>query len=635
MEDEIYDHVSHKHGLSRIPESARKGETSHVCYGCWRAFLPGEATYGCSLRCGFEWFLHKECMEMPREITHPIHPSHPLTLALNHSKFKKCAVCKSTEVGGLGYKCRQACDGFWIHMECCEGFEDKDEKQAPLAHPSHPQHELRFSKKTRWCPFPCDACGATEKKGDSYICTLCDYWIHHSCALLPHSAHFPHHHHSLSLAFSTPRHYILNRFDCGVCNTTLPLSRWVYHCRLCSYVVHLNCATSTFVDGENEDAKVIDDERVATKFPIAVDEMYEEMIIAFVKRQRGQILIPRDHGKYSFSHHPHPLTFNAFSSCSSSSSQDHYKKDDEEYDEDDFDRWELTCDGCTLPIRAKKPTDDDDDDYENENGYMSCDECKYFLHLSCFNLPLEIPSLPIHPLKDHNLRLHHVDGKLTGWIRCDICRGYTNGLYYACTYKGCVFKIDIKCASLPNTIKHAAHPRHNYLKLVTENEFRSGFCVNCYWPISERKEQYKCNCCRFCVCAKCVMLPATNKHRLENHVLALTYDAYVNRPGEFYCSNCEGQMQPRDYMYHCRDCDQSFHPRCFPATSGDYRNINFGREQYVISKIHDSRHSLRFQIITNKKRCDLCHVNYYDKPGFQCVSCFFVVCLTCGLKHMG
>ena len=372
--------------------------------------------------------------------------------------------------------------------------------------------------------------------------------------------------------------------------------------------------------------------------------MYVEMIKPFLKRHKGQILIPhhdhdhdrdRDHdnhnigGKYNFSNHPHPLTFNTFStlsSSSSSSSYDHYKKDDEEEDDvDDFDRWELTCDGCTLPIRAKKQTDDDD--YENENGYMSCDECKYCLHLSCFNLPLEIPSLPIHPLQDHSLTLRNVDGKLTGWIKCYICRSCTNGLYYACTHKLCRFEIDIKCASLPDTIKHASHQRHNYLKLVKADDFRFGVCDNCHWPIYRRREQYRCNSCSFFVCGRCVMLPATNKHRLENHLLPLTYDACVNRPGDFYCSNCEVQMEPTMWMYHCRDCDQSFHPRCFPATSGDYRNIKYGT-QYVISNIHD--HPLRFQIISKKKKCGLCHRDKYDWPGFQCVSCFFVVCKACG-----
>ncbi|XP_047937715.1 uncharacterized protein LOC125185256 [Salvia hispanica] len=569
MEHESFIHMIHEHPLSLIPDSAEKSDYSKWCYGCWRYILPGDATYGCSLECGFELLLHKECMEKSREIMHPIHPSHPLTL---HDSEKisdkiKCAVCKG-DVYGLSYICSQGgCDGLWIHMGCT-GF--LNDKQPTMAHPSHPQHELHFSKKTRWCPFPCDACGATAK-GDSYNCNICDYWIHESCALLPESKDFPHHHHSLSLAFYPPLEYIRYDFDCAVCNSTLPLTRWVYHCHLCRYVVHLNCATSTF-DSENANANAIDDEKEAAKFPIAVDDMYEEMIKPFVKRQREQILIPHhDHenhnigGKYSFSNHPHHLltftTFSTLSSSSSSSSHDHYKKDDEEEDdEDDFGsipRSELTCNGCTLPIREKKQTGDG---YEYENGYMSCDECKYFLHLSCFNLPLEIPSLPIHPHQDHSLRLQDVAGKLTGL--------------------------------------------------------------------------YKCNSCRITVCGACVMLPARNEHRLENHLLPLTYDARFNRPGEFYCSNCEDQMDPRSWMYHCRDCDQSFHPRCIPATSGRYRNIKFGTQQYVFSKIHDPHHSLRFQIISKKKRCDLCHKDRYDMPGFQCVSCNFVVCNDCGLKHM-
>ncbi|XP_042005537.1 uncharacterized protein LOC121754226 [Salvia splendens] len=632
MEQESFLHMCHEHPLSLIPESAKKSYYNSWCYGCYRYILPGDATYGCrrrSRRCGFPMLLHKECMEMPREIMHPVHPSHHLTLHGTEYFYglKKCAVCKG-DMYGLSYRCSHGgCDGLWIHMGCAGFLSDK---QPAMAHPSHPQHDLHFSKKTRWCPFPCDACGAT-KKGDSYTCNICDYWIHESCALLPASKDFPHHHHSLSLAFYLPPEYIQYDFDCAICNTTLPLRRWVYHCHLCRYVVHLNCATSTF-DNDNENANTIDDEEEATKFPIPVEDMYVEMIKPFVKRHKGQILINHNiGGKYSFSNHPHLLTFTTFStlsSSSSSSSYDHYKEDDE----DDFDRWELTCDGCTLPIRAKKQTDGDD--YENENGYMSCDECKYFLHLSCFNLPLEIPSLPIHPLQDHNLRLQNVDGKLTGWIRCNICPGFNNGLYYACTYKGCVFKIDIKCASLPNTIKHAAHPRHNYLKLVTDNDFRSDFCVNCYNFINTKVGQYRCNSCRITVCGACVMLPARNEHRLENHLLPLTYDARFNRPGEFYCSNCEDQMDPKSWMYHCQDCDQSFHPECFPATSGIYKNIKFGTQQYVFSKIHDPRHSLRFQIISKKKRCDLCHEDSYDTPGFQCVSCNFIVCKACGMKHM-
>ncbi|XP_047938078.1 uncharacterized protein LOC125185567 [Salvia hispanica] len=637
MEHESFTHMFHEHPLSLIPYSSQNRFYEYWCYGCWRNILPGDATYGCSRGCGSLTLFHKECMEMPREIVHPIHPSHPLTLHDSRYGLQMCAVCEGY-VYGLGYRCSQGgCDGLCIHMGCADDvLNDKKEKEPIMKHPSHP-HELRFSKKTRWCPFPCDACGATEK-GDSYTCIVCDYCIHESCALLPLSKDFPHHQHALSLAFSPPREYIQYEFDCGICSTTLPLRRWVYHCPLCRYVVHLNCATSTLVDNDNGDANAIDgDEKEATKFPIAVEDMYEEMIRPFVKRQKEQILIRHNDcdnhnisGKYSFSNHPHHLlTFTTFSSASSSSSSshDHYKRDEDGFE--NIPRWELICDGCMLPIHEKKQTNDGDG---YETGYMSCDECKYFLHLSCFNLPLEIPSLPIHPLKDHSLMLRSA-GKLTHWIQCGVCDNCsTNGLYYSCTYEDCGFNIDIKCASLPNIIKHAAHPRHNYLKLVTKvNIYEFVFCVNCHRNKFSRKAHFKCNSCRISVCGDCVMLPAKNNHRLENHLLSLTYDTCVNRPGEFYCSSCERHMDPRSWMYHCRDCDQSFHPDCFPATSGWYRNIKFGTE-HVISSIHD--HPLRFQIITNKKRCDQCHEDSYDKPGFQCGSCFFVMCKYCGLKHM-
>ncbi|XP_047976777.1 uncharacterized protein LOC125218985 [Salvia hispanica] len=400
MEQESFPHMCHEHPLSLIPDSSEKNHGISICLGCWRYFLPGEEAYGCiSKLCISERFLHKECMEMPQEIMHPIHPLHPLTMYKPEDLYetKKCAICEE-DVKGLRYRCSQSgCDGLWIHLACTG---TRNEKHSPVEHLSHPDHQLRYSKKTRWCPFPCDACGATEK-GDSYTCTVCDYSIHQSCALLPQSKDFPHHHHSLSLAFSLPYEYIPYEFDCAICSLTLPLRRWVYHCKLCRYVVHLKCATSTF-DDENENGNAIDDVKVVTKFPKVEDDIYEEMIRPFVKRQRGKLDITPHHdqdnhnigGKYSFSNHPHLLTFTTFSlasSSSSSSSHYHCKIDDDDDDDDDFEsipRSEIICDGCTLAIHEKKQTDDGDG---YESGYMSCDECKYFLHLSCFNLPLGSP----------------------------------------------------------------------------------------------------------------------------------------------------------------------------------------------------------------------------------------------------
>lgn len=137
------------------------------------------------------------------------------------------------------------------------------------------------------------------------------------------------------------------------------------------------------------------------------------------------------------------------------------------------------------------------------------------------------------------------------------------------------------------------------------------------------------------MCKRCVFLPEANKHGLmEKHRLPLTYDAHVNHPSEFYCGSCEHKMHRKSWMYYCRKCDESFHPGCFPTTSGKYMNINFGAEQYYVS--HHPHHPLRFQVITKKQRCDVCRDVAYHKPGFQCVSCNFVMCFDrCGRKHMG
>ncbi|XP_057770232.1 uncharacterized protein LOC130990051 [Salvia miltiorrhiza] len=385
MEKESIPHMFHQHPLSLIPNLAAETDTnfwSAWCYGCWRHFLPGEAAYGCSQKCGMNWLLHKECMEMPREIRHPLHPSHSLTLqASSYGVTGSCAVCEFVAYGLL-YKCSGGCE-WWIHLGCTGDFEAAAVDDSTMKHPSHPQHQL--IKNTRSCSFPCDACGATHK-GNAYICTICNYWIHESCALLPVSAHFPHHRpdHSLSLAFNLPNEYIKYEFVCAICSETLPMRRWVYHCQLCRYVVHINCATNTSslsLSNSSNNENAIDDAKDITKGPI--DDIYEEIIRPFVKRERGQISITHDHDNqktYSI-----PISG-------------------------------LTCDGCTLPIQEKKQRDDDDDDDdEYENGYMSCDECKYFLHLSCFNLPPHLPSHPLHPIQNHNLTLRNA-GKLTDWV---------------------------------------------------------------------------------------------------------------------------------------------------------------------------------------------------------------------------
>ncbi|XP_047952294.1 uncharacterized protein LOC125197814 [Salvia hispanica] len=113
-------------------------------------------------------------------------------------------------------------------------------------HPSHPRHELTLLwKPGRAASLRCDACGAIHR-GNSYFCTLCQYCISQSCAALPASLDRHHlHNHPLSLAYRLPLEYLKYHFKCDVCLKVLLPRYWVYHCRICRYVAHLNCTIST------------------------------------------------------------------------------------------------------------------------------------------------------------------------------------------------------------------------------------------------------------------------------------------------------------------------------------------------------------------------------------------------------
>ncbi|XP_042059691.1 uncharacterized protein LOC121804243 [Salvia splendens] len=112
-------------------------------------------------------------------------------------------------------------------------------------HPSHPHHELTLlCKPGRAASLRFDACGAIHR-GNSYFCTFCQYCISQRCAALPATLDRHHlHNHPLSLAYRLPLEYLKYDFKCDVCLKALLPRYWVYHCGICRYVAHINCAIS-------------------------------------------------------------------------------------------------------------------------------------------------------------------------------------------------------------------------------------------------------------------------------------------------------------------------------------------------------------------------------------------------------
>ncbi|KAL1534164.1 hypothetical protein AAHA92_30383 [Salvia divinorum] len=581
------DHSSHQHPFILTSEPA---DRRRYCWGCLRYIFSGETVYRCIHRCKY-YTLHEECAEMPREITLSSHLQHSL-IQKQLSKYpSKCAVCK-VRVQVIGYYCSSPypCD-FQIHLGCVHSM-DVTGEPSRTKHPSHPQHDLKLLwRPGRAASIRCDACGGIHS-GNSYVCTVCSYSINESCAALAVTVDGPHlHGHPLSLAYRLPREYS----------------------KICRYVVHLNCAATASPLIKDVDPSVI---------AVPVHDVAEELIGPFVTKLGVKIMLSSDNeivnGEYKFHSSDHrlrlisPPLHNPEESC-------HDDNDDEE-DDADLNYSKFVCDACTAPISSS---------YK----YISCSDCNYFLHLACFQLPPEIPSHPLHPNPHHILTLH-TRPKLN-FVYCNICGFYTNGLFYSCNK--CIFKVDIKCVSLPDTIKHAAHPHHrpNLLTTVVTSQRDFYFVRMCNECGSDAFGHvcYTCDVCQIILHSKCAVLPAqVSNPRWDKHPLPLTFHATANHPSDFYCEVCEKQMHPKMWMYHCRDCDVSIHPKCLP-TSGAYRNIKFGH-RYDIGTLH--QHPIVHQL-TNKLRCDVCGKrNVHGTRGFQCGShkCDFFMCFhSCGAKH--
>ncbi|GAB4829649.1 hypothetical protein Ancab_040646 [Ancistrocladus abbreviatus] len=143
-----------------------------------------------------EFYLHDVCAELPPELQHPAHPTHPLKLrplmieGHRDAPRSSCRLC-NRKIDAIGRDKRDfvyACDNpnnmcfevgvFVMHVACAL------RKLPSKTHPLH-QHPLVFITEY-YCFADCAACGAevTDKKGysvDLYRCLDCNVRVHQEC----------------------------------------------------------------------------------------------------------------------------------------------------------------------------------------------------------------------------------------------------------------------------------------------------------------------------------------------------------------------------------------------------------------------------------------------------------------------
>ncbi|MFQ6658536.1 hypothetical protein Gotur_027761, partial [Gossypium turneri] len=158
------------------------------------------------------------------------------------------------------------------------------------------------------------------------------------------------------------------------------------------------------------------------------------------------------------------------------------------------------CDGCTRPISTP---------------FYGCEQCKFFLHKDCAELPKEMP----HPFHKHLLTLSNSHDE-TGYSLCDACGRQYQGFSYRCNKGGCSFEFDIQCMLLLDTLKHPSH--EHSLFLVHNNEGTS--CSACFRKQRSWDVAYRCiRRCDFSLDVGCATLPLTAWYKYDRHALTLTY----------------------------------------------------------------------------------------------------------------
>ncbi|KAL1181238.1 hypothetical protein V6Z11_A02G034900 [Gossypium hirsutum] len=502
--------------------------------------------------------LHKECAELPLEINHPYDRKHPLALLTQSPPHPQKCSC---------YLCRIQWEGFVYSCSLCNFDLSLDDFFSPptITDASH-EHPWMLISRKMW--FVCDFCG-TDGNHSPYYCATCHLFVHKNCISLPRHIMITRHRHTISLSYSLRQNQVED-WMCKICYEEVDISYGNYRCpaSCCRYIAHVCCATdkaiwdgTIMLEGYDERSEVV------------VDEPWNLITDVVEQIRIGELMVASE---IKHSHHDHNLRL-TFSGKT---------KDDDSQ-----------CDGCTRPISTP---------------FYSCEQCKFFLHKDCAELPKQMP----HPFHKHLLALSN-SHDMFGYSCCNACGRWYQGFSYRCYEGNCSFEIDIQCILLLDTLKHQSH--EHSLFLVHNNEGTS--CSVCFETLGY--VAYRCmKRCDFNLDVHCATLPLTAWYKYDRHPLTLThFDDF--EPYQYYYDLCEKERERNRWFYYCVDCDNSLH---LNYAIGDLPYVKFGNE---IKSFH--KHPLT--IVKNIWNCPPCKVcrEVCNGQALECKKseCNFMVHLGC------
>lgn len=227
-------HFSHDHPLTLYDEY-KNGRVT--CKGCWGR-ISGTA-YICNQG---DFFLHKWCAELPRDIRHPLHPKHSLTLLSrepNHAYG--CEACDEP-LDGFTYNCKTCY--FNLHAMCAS-------IPSTFRNEIH-EHSLILCKKLAYST-KCASC-KDDCRNTVFECAICNLVLDFKCALLPYKVKHNRHVHPLILTSLIEDE--TDEYYCFACEERRQPNHWVYYCPDCEISAHKNCVVSEIAGGPPKEGPV-------------------------------------------------------------------------------------------------------------------------------------------------------------------------------------------------------------------------------------------------------------------------------------------------------------------------------------------------------------------------------------------
>ncbi|KAL8149371.1 uncharacterized protein LOC141708713 [Apium graveolens] len=199
--------------------------TSLLCNGCVRPIrTDGNLFFGC-VPC--QYFLHKMCVESPKEIKHHLWP-HITLLAGKDNEPYKSFYCEA---------CGSFCSGIFFR-----GFQERKIDFGCIVLPPLVKHEAHrhhlYQVKTG---LKCKACGSDFTGYLQYRCAKCsDFYICVKCIMRPKTFKHKWDRHPLHLIYDpgmVSEHQ--HDFNCEYCSGDIDTNLWFYHCSDCDLSFHI------------------------------------------------------------------------------------------------------------------------------------------------------------------------------------------------------------------------------------------------------------------------------------------------------------------------------------------------------------------------------------------------------------